>query len=286
MKKSFLTALASFVIVAGAFGAGVAALGRPAPAPAPAQKVSLVPSAIKAQSAILYDLKSGEVLWQKDAQEPLPLASLTKLMTASAVLASRQPSTRVEITPGDLSPEGDWGLRPGDVLSIRDLIKLGLVASSNDAIAAAASSLGTGYIAAMNNLARQFNLTKTSFSNSTGLDLNDQSAGAYGSAFDVARLTGWFYQQYPAFFAYTAQPAVSVNDGGRVLSFDATMAPLQNLPGFIGAKTGYTDLAGGNLAAVIDLSVGHPVVAVVLHSSEAGRFSDIRTLIAAARNQP
>ena len=67
------------------------------------------------------------------------------------------------------------------------------------------------------------------------------------------------------------------------ITAEATAAPLQDIPGFMGGKTGYTDLAGGNLAAVFDLTIGRPVVAVVLHSTEAGRFADIRTLLAAAR---
>ena len=68
----------------------------------------------------------------------------------------------------------------------------------------------------------------------------------------------------------------------RTLTAAGDRAPLQNIPGFIGAKTGYTDLAGGNLVAVFDIDIGHPLIAVVLGSTEEGRFTDIETLINAA----
>lgn len=282
--KGASAAIAALVLVVGAFGAGVWWTTPKAPATA-VRTLTLAPGALEARAAILYDLNTGQVLYQKDAQEPLPLASLTKLMTAAAVLGSQNPATEVEITQADLTPEGDWGLRPGDVLSIKDLLKLGLVASSNDAMAAAANSLGGGYLAAMNAAAQDLSLTKTRFNNSTGLDLSSDNAGAYGSAFDVARLTAAFYQKYPSVFSLTTADAVSVVDGSRMLSFGATSAPLHDIPGFVGAKTGYTDLAGGNLSAIFDLDVGRPVAAVVLGSTESGRFADVRTLIDAAREQ-
>src|SRR5581483_10245061 len=164
----------------------------------------------------------------------------------------------------------------------RALLHLALVASSNDAAAAAAATLGD-YLPALNETTRVLGLTRTAVFNPTGLDVTTSTPGAYGSAFDVARLTGIFYQAHPDFFELTGQPDVSVNDGGHTLSFDATMAPLQDMSGFVAAKTGYTDLAGGNLAAVFDLDIGHPVVAVVLHSTQTGRFTDVRTLIESAR---
>lgn len=92
----------------------------------------------------------------------------------------------------DLDADGDLGLRPGDTLSLFDLLKLGLVASSNDAMTAAAASLGSNYLTAMNDMANKLGLTKTYFLNPTGLDVNHDSAGAYGSAYDVARLASAF----------------------------------------------------------------------------------------------
>jgi len=290
MKNSILTAFGAIALIGAAFGLGTTLAVLPhhaqtaaAADAAPMPQISLDPSTLLAQAAIVYDPASGEILYQKNANTALPLASLTKLMTAEAVLESRSPSTEVTITPDDLTPDGDWGFKLGDRANLGDLLRFGLVASSNDAMAAAASSLGSGYLDAMNAIAQKLNLTKTYFSNSTGLDLSTDTAGAYGSAFDVARLLSGFYKQYPALLEHTTEPTVSITVGGRTLTAKATAAPLQSVPGFAGGKTGFTDLAGGNLAAVFDIDIGHPVVAVVMHSTETGRFADIRTLIEKVR---
>lgn len=290
MNTPPLAGILAVLLIVGAFGAGAAgavALQPPTAAVAGAalypQKLLLSPDALEAHAAVLYDATTGTVLFEKNAQEQLPLASLTKLMSAYAVLSVRDPRTVVTITPADLEPYGDWGLMPGDHMSLRDLLRLGLVASSNDAMAAAVASLGSDYLSAMNEAATTLNLTKTYFLNPTGLDLDDDTSGAYGSAYDIARLAAAFYKAFPGYLELSGKPSVEVVVGERTISADATMTALQNMPGFIGAKTGYTDLAGGNVAAVFDLEVGHPVVAVVLRSSEEGRFKDIRTLIDALR---
>jgi len=284
--KSILTGIGSLVLVAGAFGAGVVVVNMPArgsQVAAVSLSLPVDPHAIQATAAIVLDLNTGKIIFQKDAQEALPLASLTKLMTLQSALSDKDLSTLITITPADLSPEGDWGLRVGDTLTLRDLVSLAIVASCNDCAEAVANTLGTSSMSALNKTAQELDLTRSSFSNPTGLDIDVESgdAGAYGSAFDVARLMGAFYKAHPELLYFTTKPTVSVRDGDRLLTYPATMAPIQDVPGFIGAKTGYTDLAGGNLAAVFDLGFSHPVVVVVLHSTENGRFDDVRTLMRA-----
>lgn len=281
--KSFLSAGASVFAVSAAFAMGVGAVvGVPQTVP-PAERITLQPQNIEAKAALIYDPASGRVLYQKNATEPLPLASLTKLMTAQAVLAEHQENVSVPITRESLRSDGDSGLRPGEKLTISQLIDLSLVASSNDAAAAAAAALPDGALS-LNNAAERLALTKTRFLNPTGLDIGGSSAGAWGSAYDVARLAAAFYKNYPEYFEQTARGTVTVKAAGRTIVEDATTAPLQDMPGLIGAKTGYTDMAGGNLVAIFDLEVGKPVVAVVLGSSHEGRFKDMRALVKAAQN--
>lgn len=293
LLQSLSSAIISVGLVAVAFVGGVVLVSlahvqikKPAPStPFPAP-ISLDEHALQAQAAILYDPSTGRILFAKNAQKQLPLASLTKLMTAEAVLSQVAADTPIHITKKDLDADGDWGLRPGDILPLFDLLKLGLIASSNDAMAAAAGSLGSNYLDTMNSRANSMGLTKTYFLNPTGLDLSANSAGAYGSAYDVARLAATFFKEYPDYFTLTTHPKVSVQSGTRTLSAAATALPLLSLPGFIGAKTGYTDLAGGNVVAIFDVEIGHPLVAVVLGSTEQGRFNDIRTLVHAVRTNP
>lgn len=246
--------------------------------------LTLDPASLEARAAIVYDPSNDRILFTKNSNQQLPLASLTKLMVAKVVLEKKSPTTLVSITQDDLRPEGDWGLRAGDVVSLGDLLKFGLVASSNDAIAAAAATLGNNYLANMNLAAVNLGLTQTYFLNSTGLDVNQTTSGGYGSAYDIARLTTLFYKQHPEFFEDTSAASVSIHASGRLLTSQATALPMLAIPGFAGAKTGYTDLAGGNLVVVFDAEIGHPLVAVVLGSTEEGRFSDIKKLISAARN--
>ena len=288
--KNISFGVAAVVLTLGAFGAGAygaVALSLSGQAAAAAEfkipSVALADSALIAKSAILYDTGTGRVLYQKNAYEQVPLASLTKLMAVQTVLSVKSPDTPVQITRSDLNPSGDSGLKVGQTIRLGDLIKFALVASSNDAMEAAAASLGDGSINKMNAAAAAMGLTKTHFFNATGLDISTTASGAYGSAYDVARLAAIFYKDHPDFFELTTRPEVSINQNGKELKAGATATPLQGIPGFVAAKTGYTDLAGGNLVAVFDLEPGLTVIAAVLGSTHEGRFSDVAALIAAAR---
>ncbi len=238
---------------------------------------------LSARAAVLFDPKDGSILFSKNALTELPLASITKLMTAEIVLTEESPETLVRITESALQPEGDWGLKKGDILSLDKLLKIGLIASSNDAMEAAAESLGTNYIKRMNEVATNLGLEHTHFVNPTGLDIDQHTSGANSTAYEVARLAALFYSQYPSFFELTQRSSVTISVNGRTLTAKATDEPLLGIPGLRGAKTGYTDLAGGNLVAIFDIEIGHPLVAVVLGSTKGGRFEDIHALIAAAR---
>ena len=286
--KNISSGIAAAVLTLGAFGAGAygaVALSRSGQAAAEFKipSVALADSALIAKSAILYNTGTGRVLYQKNAYEQVPLASLTKLMAVQTVLSVKSPDTPVQITRSDLNPSGDSGLKVGQTIRLGDLIKFALVASSNDAMEAAAASLGDGSINKMNAAAAAMGLTKTHFFNATGLDISTTASGAYGSAYDVARMAAIFYKDHPDFFELTTRLDVSIDQNGKELKAGATAIPLQGIPGFVAAKTGYTDLAGGNLVAVFDLEPGLTVIAAVLGSTHEGRFSDVAALITAAR---
>lgn len=281
---TFATVLAVGVPAAG-FALGVAAvvLLTPPTATTAVPQVSLEPTALQAKAAIIYDPTTRLVWYQKSANQELPLASITKLMTAQVVLGQKSAATPITITAADLKPEGDWGLRPGQVVPLGELLRFGLTVSSNDAMAAAAAAIGPDYVAQMNAEAKALGLSHTHFSNPTGLDLSTSIAGAYGSAYDVARLVATFYKEHSDYLKQTTSATGTLTTQSGDLVAAATAAPLADVPGFIGGKTGYTDLAGGNLAVVFDVEPGHPLVAVVLGSTEEGRFDDIKVLINAAR---
>ena len=250
----------------------------------------LNPASLIAKSVVVYDPATGKILYAKNADVTMPLASLTKLMTADVVLHSLATSTLITLSSKDTSVEGDagdWNLKAGDTMTLQNIIRLGLNASSNHAMSAAAAALGASYVDDLNKTAAQLGLSHTYFLNSTGLDLSTDTSGAYGSASDVAHLAAAFMQAYPQYFEQSTAPSVSVpvqnGNTTRTVTVNATALPLLDMPGIIGAKTGYTDLAGGNLVVAFDADVNYPLIAVVLGSSEDGRFSDMRAIIEATR---
>ncbi len=249
---------------------------------------------VEAKSAYVYLPKSGRVLYAKDAETPLALASLTKVMTAFTAAEYAPEGTRVLITAESLREEGDTGLLVGEEWDLRDLLSFSLVNSSNDGMAAVSIALGiassdeenarASFIGEMNRIARELGLTQTYFSNETGLDTTLSLGGAYGSARDVAHLLYRAQEQHPEVFAATAYPAVSfVSLSGFEHTAKNTNEAIASIPGILASKTGFTDISGGNLAIVADLGIGEPVALAVLGSSRDARFSDILSLLSAAR---
>jgi len=246
--------------------------------------IPLDPGELKAQAAIVYDPSDGNILFAKNEEVQLPLASLTKLMSADVALQTLNATSTIRVSRQAVATEGDSGLKTGESWSLGSLIKYALLVSSNDGMAAVAESAGSAdFVKAMNANAESLGLAQSYFLDPTGLDLTKGVSGAYGSARDVALLTAAFYTEHPAFFESTIQTGAVYGTGKNTLTGKPTATPILDIPGLIGAKTGYTDLAGGNLVAVFDVSLGHPLVAVVLHSTQDGRFDDVRALIAAAR---
>jgi D-alanyl-D-alanine carboxypeptidase len=236
------------------------------------------------RAAAVYDVVGEQMLFEKNAEEALPLASLTKLIAAETVLAYIVPDQVVSISTQALKPEGDSGFWVGEKWEVGDLIRFSLVASSNDAIAAAVEALGPDYMSVINNEASKLGLEQTHATNPTGLDESPTVAGGYGSARDMAHLAAAFLKKYPTFFEATAAPYVTIT-GPRTLTATSTAGPLRDIPGLIGAKTGYTDLAGGNLVAAFDLELGRPLIVAVLGSTREGRFKDVKLLLEAARRK-
>lgn len=240
---------------------------------------------IIARSAIVKDLNTGDILYAKEANTPRPLASITKVMTA---LFSEESDRRkvVSISLDDLNNEGDSQLSLGEIFFRDDLVSLTLVSSSNDgasALAAGAINFSTtgkeNFIEGMNSIAMRLGMENSRFYNETGLDDSEFRAGAHGSASDIVKLFEYVIQNKPEILEPTRQSNISVSSiSGLVHNVDNTNLIVGKLPNTIASKTGYTDLAGGNLAVVIDPSLNRPFAIVVLGSTEEGRFEDVTLL--------
>jgi serine-type D-Ala-D-Ala carboxypeptidase (penicillin-binding protein 5/6) len=248
---------------------------------------------IAAKSAIVVELNTGRVLFEKNADAQLPLASLTKVPLA-LVVSEVLPASRVlEIPYNTAFTEGAKRLLKGEKLTVRDVMHFSLVASSNESsqilaeyadaelrLLYASSTPGEAALSRMNDLARSLGLTRTYFRNVSGLDIDETESGAYGSARDMARLFAYAATARPELFDGTTRDGLLLIDaGGQTTTAFNTNQALGSIPGLIMGKTGFTDLAGGNLAIVFDVGLSQPVVAVVLGSTIDGRFSDMRSLV-------
>src|SRR3989338_7789600 len=157
VQKNIYAFGAALALIAGSFGGGgyLSLLASP-PLQGAAVAEAFIPTVVldqnklEAKAAALYDVKSGRLLYQKNANEQLTLASLTTLMAAEVVLSQKSPDTPVQISLNDVRATGDSGLKPGDTITLGDLIKFSIVASSKNEMTHAAASLGSDPIAAMN----------------------------------------------------------------------------------------------------------------------------------------
>ncbi len=244
---------------------------------------------LEGKAAIVYDLVTKEVLYQKNAKSQLPLASLTKLITAYVGATTLTPTSAVAITDSALAEEGESGLSSGEVFSFTDAAKLALVASSNDAAEAVAEAAATQKATSGKNLMASaieaIGLPQTYATNGTGLDISTTISGGYGSAYDVAQLSGALIKVAPELAEATTHSNVTVSSkAGVVHTLSNTNQDVVHIPNLLLSKTGFTDLAGGNLAIVYDAGIGHPVAIVVLGSSREGRFSDVSSLLSLTRD--
>jgi len=203
-----------------------------------------------AKAAYIYDINNERVIWSKNGEAQLPLASLAKLMTVFA-------GTRENVTDERTAC-------------------ITLTTSSNELAEQIGGKLSLG-IDTLNSHAKELGLWQTFYLNATGLDVNSTLAGAYGSARDVAHLVSTFYRQYPGNLECTANENIEVL--GKITP--NTNEDVGMTIGVLGSKTGFTDLAGGNLTIIFDSEINHPIIIVVMGSTIDGRFEDVRSLIRA-----
>lgn len=246
---------------------------------------------VTAKAAYVLDLQTGTVLYSKNENEALPLASVTKLMTALLAHEILSEKSTIGVTTEAVLQEGDSGLSSGDRFIRKTLSDMVLMTSSNDgayALAEAANQELAGgidtntFVEAMNIRAEQLELNSLLFYNPTGLDLSEKRAGAFGSAKDVANLMGYIVRNYPQILASTKETKTRFyNNNGAYYNAENTNSTVSEIPGLIGSKTGYTALAGGNLVVAFDVGLNHPIVIVILGSTRDGRFTDVSQIIQA-----
>lgn len=208
---------------------------------------------LQGAAVLVRDLHSGAVIYEKNARERLPIASLTKLMTAVVAAERLSFDGYLAVSAADLNvPEQRAGLLNGEEIRVGDLFSAMLVGSANDAAMALARAAGgtvSDFVAAMNSRATALGMADTAFTNPVGLD----APGHYSTAEDLGKLVEEFLR-HPELATLAAQrEAVFMDRAGRHSHRLATTNKLMLTDSHvIGLKTGYTTEARGNLILLTD----------------------------------
>lgn len=240
---------------------------------------------ISAPSAILVEKETGRVLYEKNADEKLEPASVTKVMTLLLIVEAIDAGkialeNQVSTSAYAASMGGSQiFLEEGETLSVRDMLKSIVVASANDCAVAMAETISgseTVFVAKMNERAQQLGMTNTTFTNCTGL-LDDKTHVT--TARDIAIMSRELIR-HDMIKTFTKIWMDTVRDGA--FGLNNTNKLIYYYPGATGLKTGFTSRSMYCLSATAERD-GVEYIAVILHGeTSASRFEDAKTLLSFA----
>ena len=236
---------------------------------------------IKAKSAILIEVNTGKILYEHNADEKLPPASITKIMSLLLIMeAIKNGTLSLEdvITASDhacsMGGSQIW-LEPGETMTVDELLKATVIASANDATVALGEQLAgseEGFVSMMNARAQELGMINTHFVNATGLDAD----GHLSSAHDVAIMSAELIK-HDLIKNYSTVWMDTLRDGESELV--NTNKLVRFYEGTTGLKTGTTSKAGYCLSATAERN-GLELVAVIMSGETSNeRFNGAKTLL-------
>ncbi|HIU72423.1 MAG TPA: D-alanyl-D-alanine carboxypeptidase [Candidatus Galloscillospira excrementipullorum] len=224
--------------------------------------------ALSAQSALLMEVQSGQVLFAQNEDERLPMASTTKIMTALVAVEQGDPRQLCVVSKRAAGTEGSsLYLKAGEVYTLEQLLYGLLLRSGNDAAAVIAESVGgseENFVQLMNETARRIGLNNTHFDNPSGLDGDTH----YTTARELALLTAYALQneEFCRYFGakqYVIEQAPT-HEGRTLVNKHRLLTSRQDV---IGGKTGYTKASGRCLVTAAH-SGGMTLVAVTINDPD------------------
>ena len=248
---------------------------------------------LKAKAIYVYDVRTNKVLFSRNADTRMALASLTKVMTAVVAMDIAPEYSTVTVTQNALNLGGNSGLRVNEKWTLKNLLDFSLTSSSNDGAKAVALALGAlnqtnatdtqaenDFINMMNVKADELNMKNTYYVNETGLDESTTKNGAYGTAKDMTTLFKYIIENKPQLLEATQQSTLTISSLDNIVhKVKNTDAIVADIPGIKASKTGFTDIAGGNLVVAFDPELGRPIIITVLGSTQTDRFTDVQKLV-------
>ncbi len=261
----------------------------PVPSPSPVLTVKGVPPTLTSSTAYLEDMDTGNVLVDIGGEKPVPMASITKIMTAVIAIQTGDLNQGITIKQDAvdevvLHNGSSASLQVGDVIQLRDLLYGLLLPSGDDAAIAIADGLaGTrdNFVQRMNLFAHRLQLYQTHYTNPDGLTPdNETNPNHYTTAADLVRLAR-YAMSLPQFAQIVQTPTYILTANGQhhKYTWNTTNDLLGIYLGTTGIKTGHTVEAGWCLLFAATRA-GHHLVGVVLHSDTSqGRFNDAQALL-------
>lgn len=233
------------------------------------------PPQVDARAWLVQNAATGEVLAARNDTARVPVASITKLMTVLVALEHTRPADVVTVPArAPLAGESALGLRPGERVSVRDLVEAALIQSANDAAHALAHHVGGGsaarFVALMNEKAAALGLEDTRFANPTGLD----AQGHHSTARDVTLLARVAMRK--PLVREVVKLRTETAAGRTLLTWNDLLG---RFPGLLGVKTGHTERAGWSQVAAAR-GPGVTIYATILGSpTRSGRNADLASLL-------
>ena len=247
----------------------------PSPAEYPVNQTKAPAPMLSARGGVVIDADSKTIIYAHNPDLWLLPASTTKIMTALVALDNYSLEDVVTVSEIITEPV-KMGLFPGEKITVNNLLYGLLVGSANDAALALAAHHPqgeTGFVKAMNQKAADLNLTNTQYTNPIGLD----NYGQYTTVHDLSLLTAAAMGQ-PVFrsIVNTIKYTVTDVDKTKIHELENINELLGQIPGLVGVKTGYTELAGECLVTYVTRQ-NHSIITVVLASGD--RFGESQRLI-------
>lgn len=235
---------------------------------------------ITAKGAIFIDSKDGKILYSKNQDEKLPIASLVKVMTVLVALEHKKMDETFLVSrrASEMEPD-EMILLPGETLTLKELLYGIFLVSANDGaeVLAEGSVISREeFIKLMNDKARQLGMKNTFYANPTGLD--EDFNNSYSSAYDLAILARYLIYRYPEVVDISKQEHIYLPQTDIHQDYDmySGISLLTTYPGVIGFKTGYTPEAGLTLITLARKD-GHEIIGVLLGSGD--RRDEARELL-------
>jgi len=225
-------------------------------------------SNIRAKSFLVYDLATGQILAQKEADKVLPIASLTKLLTAYVVYENLDLNSPITISSNDtLNVQPSLNLQTGDKILALDLFNAMLIGSGNDAALALANhtteTKKENFLDLMNSYAESLGMASSKFSNPLGFDSKDN----YSTANDI-KIIVTKTQNLSSFVSLGKKKLYEfASSSGNTYQIKATNALISKYQDLEAIKTGYTELALGSMITKLNF-LGQKIVIIVLDSAD------------------